>query len=126
MRIKKVFTQKRLPGIGAVKDIMIHSAFYFSIVNFGLIAATAYNTTLRPYFQQYTPWINFPLFISILAGIAVGTMLLEYKFVLPSYYAFRGKQYWKHESDLAVQLRTLTKKIESLEGKIEEKKQPNR
>ena len=90
--IKRVF----IPKIGAVKEIFSQTVFYMSILNFIMIGFTAYNTTLRPYIVEYFDWMQAWMFILILFVILIIGMFIEYIFIMPSYYSFRGKQYSEH------------------------------
>ena len=88
-RFKKFMGEQRVvPWIGEFKETLAQAAFWFSLANFVMIAATFYFTTLR----YIVPWMKLWLFI-LLAFIAIVTILiLEYKFVTPSIWAFRGEQ----------------------------------
>ena len=111
MKLKNVAKQKNLPWIGPLKDIVMSTVFYISIINFILISVTAYYTTLRPFLLIYAPWFKIWMWLSLLVGIVLVMMVLEYKFVYASWYTFRNKQEATHEN-------LIIKRIDELEKKL--------
>jgi len=70
----------------------------------------------------YFPWMKIYIFYGVLLVVAAIAMVVEYKFVYPSFYAFRSQQEYKHQSplraDLAkvlVLLNDISKRLEKLE-----------
>jgi type I restriction-modification system DNA methylase subunit len=108
------------PLIGGIKDIAQYTAFYVTIINFILIAVTAYNTTLRDWILKELPWFSFPIFIVTLVVLVGIAMILEFKFVYPSIWAFRNKQEYTHTSLLRKDLKEVLDRLEKLEKKIDE------
>lgn len=81
-------TQKVMPWIGEFKEILAQAAFWFTAVNFVMVAGTFYFTTLR----YIVPWFKIQHFvITVVIGIIV-ILILEYKWITPSIWVFRGKQ----------------------------------
>ena len=111
VKLKNVAKQKNLPWIGPLKDIVMSTVFYISIINFILISVTAYYTTLRPFLLIYAPWFKIWMWLSLLVGIVLVMMVLEYKFVYASWYTFRNKQEATHEN-------LIIKRIDELEKKL--------
>lgn len=111
MKLKDIIEQKTLPWIGPLKDIAMSTVFYVSIINFILIAVTAYYTTLRPFLLVYAPWFKIWMWFGLLIGIVLVMMVLEYKFVYASWYTFRNKQEATHEN-------LIIKRIDELEKKL--------
>lgn len=80
--------QKVLPGIGEFKETLSQVLFWGSIVNWLMVAGTFYYTTLR----NIAPWFSLKWFIAtIIVGVIV-VFVVEFKYVVPSIWAFRGKQ----------------------------------
>ena len=117
MKLKNVAKQKNLPWIGPLKDIVMSTVFYISIINFILLSVTAYYTTLRPFLLIYAPWFKIWMWLSLLVGIVLVMMVLEYKFVYASWYTFRNKQEATHENLIIKRIDELEKKL--LEGEEE-------
>ncbi len=86
----------KIPFIGALKETLSQTVFWMSIINFLLIGLTAYNTTLKTYIIDLLPWVQAWMFILVMVCILAIAMLIEYKFIMPAYYEFRGGQYKKH------------------------------
>jgi len=96
--LKKILKQYKTPWIGGFKEVLAQTVFYITVINFTLITVTAYNTTLREFFLVWMPGFKLWMFFVILIlGVLLG-MILEYKFITPSQYAFKSKQMFGHES----------------------------
>ncbi len=126
MKVPSIFTKQIKPSqwLGSAFTIYGASGFYQTIVNAFLLAATAYNTTLREWLPH---WLNFWVFLMILIIGQLSIMLLHYKFVYPGIIAFSNVQGWKHDNPF----RALQEKIDSkcdtilklLENEKQKKKQ---
>jgi bifunctional ADP-heptose synthase (sugar kinase/adenylyltransferase) len=80
--------QRIVPWIGEFKETLAQAAFWFTAVNFVMVAGTFYFTTLR----YVVPWFTLPMFVTIaVVGILV-ILVIEYKYITPSIWKFRGKQ----------------------------------
>ncbi len=113
----KVFGAK----LGGLKELAMHTAFYVTIINFTLIAVTAYGTTLRDPLLQTVPWITFPIFIAALILLVLIGMVFEYKFVYPSIWAFRNEQQYKHSNPIRKDIELVRKDIKLVMNKLAEK-----
>ena len=115
----KIISQSKTnTWIGSVKEILAHTVFWVSMINFVLIAATAYNTTLFPYINTYFNWVTFPIFmlaLTIIVGIA---MLIEYKVIIPSVISFRNRQEYEHENLLRKDLAEIKERLERIENSL--------
>lgn len=80
--------QKLIPWVGEFKETLAQAMFWGSIANWVMVAGTFYYTTLR----HILPWFNLPLFILVVFIGGVVIFVIEFKFVVPSIWAFRGKQ----------------------------------
>ena len=109
--LKRLLKQYKIPWIGGFKDILGQLVFYVSMVNFILIVVTAYNTTLREYFVKWIPGFQLWMFFAVLIFMILGMMVIEYKFIVPSLYAFRSKQLFEHESAVMDELAEIRKAI---------------
>lgn len=86
--VRLVGTQRLIPWVGEFKETLAQALFWGTIANFIMIAGTFYYTTLR----HILPWFNLGLFIAVACvGLAV-ILVIEFKFVVPSIWAFRGRQ----------------------------------
>jgi len=80
--------QQVVPWIGEFKETLAQAAFWFSLSNFIMIAATFYFTTLR----HIVPWLELWMFITTAFVAILVILVVEYKFITPSIWAFRGEQ----------------------------------
>lgn len=80
--------QKMLPWIGEFKETLAQALFWGSILNWVMVAGTFYYTTLR----NVVPWFSLGWFVTIIVVGVVVIFFIEYKFIVPSIWAFRGKQ----------------------------------
>lgn len=97
--------------IGGIKEVLAHTLFWISMINFVLISVTAYNTTLKPYIMDYAPWMTYPVFflaLTILVGIA---MIVEYKIIIPGVISFRNNQEYAHQSPIKKDLEKIKKAL---------------
>ena len=118
--IHRFLKQYKLGWIGGFKDILTMVIFYMSIISFTLVAVTAYNTGLREWLLIYFPWMKIYIFYGALLAVAGIAMIIEYKFVYPSFYAFRSQQEYKHQSPLRADLALCLKKLDEISKKLEE------
>jgi hypothetical protein len=119
-KLLAVLIQQRKTGywIGGAKDLLTRVFFYVTALNFILLAATAYNTTLREPLHEWFPWLTFPLFLAILAIVLAFSMVLEYKLVLPSTIAYLNQQGYKHQNPIREQLDRIENELRNLRNDI--------
>lgn len=100
--------------LGALRSQVANTQFYIGFVQFGLVAITAYHTTLGGWFNIYFPWVT-PVVFVLLGVLLYGIiMLLDYKFVLPSLVAFGNRQSYAHENPVKEDLVRVLKELEYL------------
>lgn len=80
--------QRLIPGVGEFKETLAQAMFWGTIINGAMIAGTFYFTTLR----HIAPWFRLPLFVAVAVVLVVVILVIEFKFVVPSIWAFRGRQ----------------------------------
>ena len=121
--LHKVLRQYKLGWVGGFKDILTMVIFYMSIISFTLVAVTAYNTGLREWLLIYFPWMKIYIFYGFFLLVALFAMVIEYKFVYPSFYAFRSQQEYKHQSPLRSDLALCLKKLDDISEELKELKE---
>jgi len=109
--------------VGGLKDIFTRALFYVTAINFLLLAATAYHTTLRDaLLERQLAWMTFPVFIGLLLVLILVLMVVEYKLILPSTMAYLNAQVYKHENPIRRQLNRIEETLKALQdGTTEEK-----
>lgn len=116
--IGKILRQRRAGiHVGGFKHVLIQTVFYISLINFGLIAVTAY-TVMREHILVYLPWFKFWMFIVILGFMVLLAMILEFKFIYPSYMAFKNIQEYEHQNLLRKDLAEVLKGLSRIERKL--------
>ena len=120
--LHRVLRQHKLGWVGGFKDILTMVIFYMSMISFSLVVITAYNTGLRDWLLVYFPWMKIYYFFGVFLLIALFAMIIEYKFVYPSFYAFRSQQEYKHQSPLREDLAKCLKKLDDISSEIEKLK----
>jgi len=114
---KKAFSQKKIPLLGEITDVIFTSLPILSVINFVSVLTVLYYD-VNPYLKEHLPWLNFWWFMLFLAVASVIIMVLVYKFVLPSLWTFRSSQMLNGNQDLDGRL----DKIEKMIGEIQKEK----
>lgn len=114
-----IFRQHNIGAwVGGFKSILGGVTFYIAIINFVLIAITAYHTTLSPTIIRFLPWFNLPLFLGVMVVLLLALMVIEFKFVMPSLITFANLQVYTHRNLLKRDLEKIMKKLDALEKKV--------
>lgn len=111
-----------LPYIGPVKALLASTMFYIGIVQFLLIAVTSYQVSVSPWATQHLPWLTLWIFLGLLLVFVLITLVIEYKFVLPSIYAFGNSQGYVHNSPLVADMQKALRELEEIKAKLGEKR----
>ena len=106
----------QLPG--AIKSVFSSTLAYVGYINFILIVAVAYNTTLREPLHQYFPWLTFPLFLGGTIAVVIIAMAFEYKFMMPSSINFGLQQSWRHRNPIRSELMEIRKRLDKIDAKL--------
>lgn len=112
--------QRNIPWLGAFVEALYMSLPIVSVINFASIAIVLYSD-IRPYLLEHLPWVQLWMFLLALSSFVSISMLLVYKFLLPSIWTFRGRQMFGHESKVI----TTLNRIEERMGKTKEISKPN-
>lgn len=114
----KITKQRHIPGVGALIDSLFSCLPFLSFINFIFISIVVY-ADIHPYLKVHMPWVQMWSFMAFLSVVTILMMLAVYKFVLPSLWAFRGKQMFGYESRVIDEIQKLQKEVRELK---EEKK----
>lgn len=116
----QIFKQYQIPLIGGLKDVFAHTVFYMTGINFFLISVTAYWTTIMPHMRGYIwPGFRYWMLLVAVVVILILAMLIEYKFILPSYYRFRAGQYSMEDREIRQKLDEVAKSIQELAKRLD-------
>jgi len=89
--MKNRLKQRVVPELGAFTEAFFNTLPFLSIINFVSILAVLYSTTY-PYIKTYAQWMSIWVFMLFAVVLAAASLVLVYKFVTPSLWAFRERQ----------------------------------
>lgn len=103
------FMQKQynIQGIGNFISVLYTAAPMIGVIMYVVNACTFYMVAKEKYF----PWLSLPLFIGIIIIGLVILLVVFFKFVLPSYYAFINRQTYDHKNPVADDLKKIKQKL---------------
>ena len=105
--------------LGGLITLIQRCQFYFSILNFLMILATFYYTTLK----HVCPFIPFWVFVLTMAGLLLALMVLEYTIIYPSFVAFQAHQaYRKERNPIVRDMENIKRELEEIKKILEEMK----
>ena len=113
----RFFKQYKIKGVGAIWDTTIYTAFFVSLGNFVLLGITAWSVYVSGFISKYMPWLQLWMFLFVCFLVFIMLGLITYKFIIPSYYQFRQKQYSSHGENK--QIAELQEHVQSLENLLE-------
>ena len=112
----KILKQHNIGGsIGGLKDLTMRTMFYVSALNFIMLVITSYSVSLRDFMGKYVEWFSFPIFFGILILILIISMIIEYKFILPSQWQFANKQQYEHKNPIRLDLEEIKDRMTKIE-----------
>jgi len=80
-----VFKQYSLPCLGTVKELMVNTLFWISVLNFVMLSITTYNTSFL-WLRAYVPFMSVPVFfLGIVVLVVIPMGIIEFKFIMSSY-----------------------------------------
>jgi hypothetical protein len=104
------FKQKHIPYIGAFINVLYLTIPLFSVIAYGMSAATLY-TVANYYIKQVIPWFSLPVFIVLIVITGALLLWLNYKYLYPSYYTFVNKQTYEHNNPIRRDLKQIKDKL---------------
>ena len=115
--MKKRIKQHNIPWLGALVDSLYTSLPLLSIINFVSILTVLYATT-KGWLLEWVPWITLWMFLLFLGSLVVFSMVMVYKFVIPSLWTWRQEQMFGYESGLRNDVKALGKEIQELRKEL--------
>lgn len=110
MGLNKFLKQYNIKWIGTFINLLYTTAPMLGIVMYFINAITFY-AVASPSIIKIFPWFNLPIFlIAIFSGVII-LLLVFYKFIYPSYYAFINKQSYIHENPIQRDLALIKKHL---------------
>jgi len=120
MHIPQVKAKGALLWWGKFRFMYSYAVFYVGVLQLVLVAAVAYNTTLKPWMVEYLGWdITFWQYCLVLGIILTVGMLLEFALGVPALIAISNEQMYKHDSPIKSDFIDVKRKQKELEEKLD-------
>lgn len=110
MKSNKLFKQYKIKGIGSFINVLYSTSPLLGIVMY-IVNATTFYAVAFPYIHKYVSWLSLPIYLICLVVGVIVLLILFYKFVYPSYYAFLNKQTYMHDNPMQKDLDKIKKKL---------------
>ena len=107
---------------GMAKIIIGQVTPYISWVSLGLVGIMSFYTTISPMFTNWGIQLPFWVFILVLGAIIVSVTIMEWIFMLPSYYGASNVQSWEHENPQREKLEKIERDIAEIKQMLESAK----
>ncbi len=101
--------------IGGVKNTLQNTMSYITVLNLVLLIVTSYSVTVRSFVIQFIPWFNIYIFVGAVAVFILVMMVIEFKIVQPSCWAFNNWQGYEHDNPMVTDLKTIIAKQDALQ-----------
>ena len=126
MFLKNLFLKQYNTGpfIGASRALFSSAQSYMSMINFGMVAALAYEGNVGKTLLAWFPWLNFWVYITVFVVGYLLLMLFEWKIVTPSVMTMGNQQGYKHQNLLRRDIEELkastTTRLDRIEEQLKE------
>ena len=94
---------------GALSQTLAQIMAFITVFNLALLIPTAYVTWFAPWAQKNGWNVPFSTFLLTIFIISIITLLLGYKLLTPSSFAFWNRQFWKHRNPIRITLAEMRK-----------------
>ncbi len=94
---------------GTFAQSVSQGAIFITLLNLFLLSATAYNTTLRPWFELKNIDIPYWLFLAVMLILILFGYILLWKFAVPSFYKVFTEQFYREDSLLRQDIELIKK-----------------
>ena len=122
MRDNRVFKQKNLgQQWGIFATLAGQLSIFIAMINLLLLIMTAYNTTLRGWFEYYNIPLNFWSFTGLVVLLLTITAYLLYKFALPSFFSFLNDQGYRHDNPIRKDIERVQKTLDNNLKEVKER-----
>ena len=108
--LMKLLKQYNVPKLGAFTESLFTAFPVLSLANTIAVIGVLY-VMVHEYLSVLIPWLTLWIFVGFIGLLMTATMVLIYKFVLPSIWTFRNKQMNRFESDILQKIEELREEI---------------
>lgn len=106
--------QSNLPVIGKYLGAFINVLYLtmplFGILAYGISAMTLYTVNMN-WIKDYISWLSIPIFFALIVACCLLLMLINYKYLYPSYYEFLNRQVYKHNNPIQKDLELIKERL---------------
>jgi len=114
-----IFKQRNIGTFfGTVKLIISSVTPYAGWISLALVGIMSFYTTIYPLFSSWGIEMQFWVFVIVITLIVVIIAIIEWVFLLPSYYEANNIQVWEHGSPFRTKLEDLEKDLAKIKGKL--------
>jgi Zn-dependent membrane protease YugP len=106
---------------GTAKIIIGQVTPYVSWISLGLVGIMSFYTTISPMFTNWGILLPFWVFLLVLGVIIIGVAIMEWVFMLPSYYGASNVQSWEHENPQRDKLEKIEQDIAEIKQMLKDK-----
>jgi hypothetical protein len=99
---------------GIIKLLVAQISPYLSWLNLALVGVMSFYTTISPIFLSFGIVIPFWLFTIVLILVVIALAIVEWVFMMPSFYGANNRQWWEHDNPMKEKMEELEKKIDLL------------
>ncbi len=125
--ISRLTKQKSMsPTIGALINAYSSTAILYSPLTLLGVITTVYGLWGGEVIRNVFPWFSTWMLYALMISFVLVMMVVFYKIVIPSQYAFTVQQYYKHRNPMVTDIanglendKIMIKKLESIEKRLE-------
>jgi uncharacterized membrane protein len=115
-----IFKQRKIGTfIGMVKIIIGNISPYAGWLSLALVGVMSFYTTIYPLCSSWGIEIQFWQFCVVLVLIVLATAIIEYVFMMPSYYEANNRQAWDSGGPLQDNIKSLRDDITKIKKKLD-------
>ena len=96
--------------IGAFVNVLYLTMPLLGIMAYGISALTLYTVNIN-WIKNNISWLSIPVYFVLIIIFCLLLMLLNYKYLYPSYYAFLNKQAYIHNNPIQKDLKLIKEKL---------------
>ncbi len=111
--------------VGMTKIVVSNISPYAGWVSLVLLVITSFYTTISPLFQEWKIFFPFWLFCLIMIVVLVIMAIVEWVFMMPSYYKANNLQAWDAGGPLQDKVNRMEEDIKEIRKLLEIKKENN-
>ena len=123
--IKRIYSrltkQKDMsPRLGGLINVYSSTAVIYSPLTFVGVATTLFGLWGADAIKEWLPWFTFGHMVAVMVLFILLLMILFYKVVIPSMYAFQMQQQYKHRNPLVADVQEVLEELAQTNERLKE------